>query len=197
MSFILDALRKSESERQREATPTLSRAPFATVRRETPLWIWIVIGALSVALMALAIGWWRTNRIAPAAETPLAAEASEASDASDAAGAGDAGVAGAPSAAAAPARIAAASSPSSPPPADDAAEPRSMAELRAMDPSLPAYSLQFIEYNAAEPGAGSAWINGTLYRPGERIGTGPELVEIRPDSVVVSYGGSRFLLKLR
>jgi general secretion pathway protein B len=185
MSFILDALRKSESERQRDATPTLSRAPFATVRREAPLWVWLVIGLLAVALLALAIGWWRTNRLAPAAAPPLAAESV------------DAAVAAASVPDARPASTATAPLPSSPARAADTGEPRSMSELRAMDPNLPAYSLQFIEYNAAEPAAGSAWINGTLYRPGDRIGNGPELVEIRPDSVILSYGGRGFVLKLR
>ena len=57
MSFILDALRKSESERQREAPPSPTRIPLAVARAGLPAWVWLVIGALSVTVLAIGAAW--------------------------------------------------------------------------------------------------------------------------------------------
>lgn len=77
MSFILDALRKSESERRREAVPDVTRIPLAPARLELPRWVTAVIGALGLAVVALALAWWHSAR-APrpeAAATPAPAPA--------------------------------------------------------------------------------------------------------------------------
>jgi len=170
MSFILDALRKSESERQRETAPTLVRAPLALVRRRTPAWIWLVIGLLSLALVALSAAWWQRGRDAPVAAT-LALDEPVSPIATDE-------VRSAP---------------------ERAAETplRPMHELAALDPSLPAYRLDFSTYVSDDPAAGSAWINGVRHFPGQRIGQGPEVIEIRLDGVVLAYRGQRFLLTPR
>ena len=72
MSFILDALRKSEHERQRSAAPGLSHVPFATPRRELPRWTLLVIGVLSAAVLVLGGAWWQSERslTAPPASSP-------------------------------------------------------------------------------------------------------------------------------
>ena len=72
MSFILDALRKSEHERQRSAAPGLSHVPFATPRRELPRWALLVIGVLAAAVLLLGGAWWQSQRSvsAPAASSP-------------------------------------------------------------------------------------------------------------------------------
>lgn len=62
MSFILDALRKSEHERQRSAVPGVAQVPFAARRRETPRWALVAIGLLGAAVLALGIAWWQTTR---------------------------------------------------------------------------------------------------------------------------------------
>ncbi len=74
MSFILDALRKSEHERQRSAAPGLSHVPLATPRREVPRWTLLVIGVLAAAVLVLGGAWWQSQRslIAPAASSPRA-----------------------------------------------------------------------------------------------------------------------------
>lgn len=180
MSFILDALRKSESERQREAAPSLARAPLAAVRRETPPWVWLVLVLLLVALAAVAAAWWQSAGEGRAVAGPAAAvtapPAASADRRSD----------GAAAATAAEARPAAADSP-----------PRPVRELARIEPGLPAYGLDFVAYNSADPASSSAWINGERYRPGEQIGSGPELVEIRPDSVILAWAGERFILSVR
>jgi general secretion pathway protein B len=62
VSFILDALRKSEHERQRSAVPGVAQVPFAVRRRETPRWALVAIGLLGSAVLALGIAWWQTTR---------------------------------------------------------------------------------------------------------------------------------------
>ena len=65
VSFILDALRKSEHERQRSAVPGLSQVPLATPQPQLPRWAFAVIGVLVAAVLALGGAWWQSTR-APA-----------------------------------------------------------------------------------------------------------------------------------
>ena len=55
MSFILDALKKSESDRQRQSGPALFEVKVAPPRRMLPLWA-LAIGAL-LAVNAVIVGW--------------------------------------------------------------------------------------------------------------------------------------------
>jgi general secretion pathway protein B len=61
MSFILDALRKSEHERQRTAMPGIAQVPFGLPRRELPVWALAVIALLVIALVTLAGALWRST----------------------------------------------------------------------------------------------------------------------------------------
>ncbi len=67
MSFILDALRKSESDRRRTATPMLAGVPVQVARPTIPGWTWAIIGVLVSAIVILAIAWWLSLREAPVA----------------------------------------------------------------------------------------------------------------------------------
>jgi general secretion pathway protein B len=76
MSFILDALKKSEHERQRQAIPGLVESSIARPRQRLPVWA-IALGALLginliVLLIVLARGWFGTP---PAKAPPVAAAA--------------------------------------------------------------------------------------------------------------------------
>lgn len=64
MSFILDALRKSENERQRGAVPGIAQVPLAARRATLPVWAVSVIVLLGVAVLVLATAWWRGTRVA-------------------------------------------------------------------------------------------------------------------------------------
>ena len=77
MSFILDALRKSENERRRDAVPGISRAPMAVPRDRLPRWALGVMAALAVCVLGLGAAWWLTQRPdqIPDAATPAAATA--------------------------------------------------------------------------------------------------------------------------
>jgi general secretion pathway protein B len=65
VSFILDALRKSEHERQRSAAPGLSQVPLATPEPHTPRWMLGVMGVLVATVLVLGAAWWQSTR-APA-----------------------------------------------------------------------------------------------------------------------------------
>jgi general secretion pathway protein B len=67
MSFILDALKKSESDRQRQATPALFEVKVAAPRRKFPLW-GIALGVL-LGVNLLGLLWVLLLR-QPASVTP-------------------------------------------------------------------------------------------------------------------------------
>ncbi len=64
MSFILDALKKSESDRQRQSGPALFEVKVAPPRPRLPLWA-VVLGGLLVA-NAVIVGWVLLRRPAHA-----------------------------------------------------------------------------------------------------------------------------------
>lgn len=72
MSFILDALRKSEHERQRQLGPSIAELPVARPAPRMPPWAWAVLAAL-VAVNAILVAWLvtRESRVpAPVAAAP-------------------------------------------------------------------------------------------------------------------------------
>ena len=70
MSFILDALKKSESDRQRQASPALFEVKVATPRRRFPLWAVGLAVLLCVNFAALAWVLLRQSPDTPAAAAP-------------------------------------------------------------------------------------------------------------------------------
>ncbi len=58
MSFILDALRKSESERQREALPSVMRMPGPAEPARLPRWAAGTMAGLGLAIVGLGVAWW-------------------------------------------------------------------------------------------------------------------------------------------
>ncbi len=76
MSFILDALRKSENERQRQAGPGIAELPVARVASRAPV-ILIAVGAL-LAVNLVVVLYWLLKDDAPEVvhEEPVAAQSS-------------------------------------------------------------------------------------------------------------------------
>jgi general secretion pathway protein B len=72
MSFILDALKKSEIERQRQSMPGLIDAPAALRRGRLPLWA-ILLGSLLALNIAVLIIVLMRNAAPSAAAPPVAA----------------------------------------------------------------------------------------------------------------------------
>ena len=72
MSFILDALKKSEAERQRQNAPGIASIPERRNTKPTGKWVLLVIGLLVVNVLALgALLLWKSNAVTPI-ETPVA-----------------------------------------------------------------------------------------------------------------------------
>ncbi|MGC1522034.1 MAG: general secretion pathway protein GspB [Steroidobacteraceae bacterium] len=74
MSFILDALKKSEIERQRQSVPGLMDTRSGARRSRLPLWAAALGLLLGVNLLVLALVLW--NRNAPVAQAPRPPESS-------------------------------------------------------------------------------------------------------------------------
>jgi general secretion pathway protein B len=55
MSFILDALKKSELERQRQSMPGLIEMPAPPRRRGIPVWVWALAGLLCINVAVLSV----------------------------------------------------------------------------------------------------------------------------------------------
>lgn len=115
MSFILDALKKSESDRQRQSGPSLFEVKVAPPRRALP--IWAVAIAVLLGINAIVVSWMLLRRgpaQQPAAAAPAAKTLLAAPTGSGAPGSGSGPLAtGSTSGAAAPAAVAAA--PAKPP----------------------------------------------------------------------------------
>ena len=73
MSFILDALRKSDAERQRAVTPGLSDVRYAARRPRRNIWLPILVVVLAANAVFLAVQWGREPKPleSPAVAPPL------------------------------------------------------------------------------------------------------------------------------
>jgi general secretion pathway protein B len=72
MSFILDALRKSEHERQRQTGPALVEVAVAPAKPRSNVWATVAIALLLVNLIAVGVFLIRKASRAPVAATPVA-----------------------------------------------------------------------------------------------------------------------------
>jgi general secretion pathway protein B len=76
MSFILDALKKSETDRQRQTAPALFEVKVAAPRRRLPVWA-ITLGVL-LGVNLLAVGWFFLRQpAAPVVPASAAVSATE------------------------------------------------------------------------------------------------------------------------
>jgi general secretion pathway protein B len=259
MSFILDALKKSESDRQRQSGPSLFEVKVAPPRRRLPIWA-AAIAALLV-INVVVVSWMLLRH--PAAQKPAAESAPAPAAQAPAATAlapgftpGSAGRAGseAPAAGLAPgarpgadnalpqtgaggspakaavtqsAAPAGPTAPASKPPGSGAdqdsgptfASGNPSDYAPAVEPAgtpdpgaragtadelplyqqivssadLPPLHLDLHVY-AERPQDRFAMINMHRVGEGDTLPSGPEVEAIRPDGVVLSYHGTRFLL---
>jgi general secretion pathway protein B len=214
MSFILDALRKSEIERQRQNGPSIAEFPVAREDRRLPIAL-IAIGFLLAVNLAVILFFMLRDESGPGAEPAQAAPVPIA-----AAPATDAAATPAPQTAlqsqlALPAEL-------EEPPAvyyDDAAtlppdapDPTLMPDTLlpgadvaygnapAEDPSsvvaatgLPELSVDLHVF-AVDPAKRAVFINGRRYTQGAQIAEGPVIEEITRDGAVLTYRGRRFVL---
>ncbi|MFO7285760.1 MAG: general secretion pathway protein GspB [Gammaproteobacteria bacterium] len=80
MSFILDALRKSERERRQEIPPSIARIPDAVPSRATPTWAIATIAVLGACVLALGGAWIYTVVTEPAGTTAPGADTARVAD---------------------------------------------------------------------------------------------------------------------
>jgi general secretion pathway protein B len=191
VSFILDALRKSENERRRDTAPSLSQIPTAMPTPGLPSWIWLVIGALCLCILVLAGAWWQSARTRDAAPSAVQTDGRPAASERLA-------VAPEPLPAgnvrqATPEDIAAARSESSAGVPVDSRLLPTVAEIRSAGIALPALDLQLLSYNE-DAAQRFVFINGFQYRQGQRVQNGPLIVTIYPEGVVLRQEGRDFVL---
>jgi general secretion pathway protein B len=218
MSFILDALKKSESERQKQAGPALLEMRIVRPSHQLPIWALIVGVLLIVSVAALA---WLVLRPTPApatasvtastsapmvsapATTPAQAGAPPASVQAPSTSAPPAsGTVGAAAPQSLPVQSSAAAADSNPADTEPAVPApaatreshndnlRTYAELGA---SLPELRLDLHVYSA-NPAERYAFINMHKVREGDVTAEGVQVKEITREGVVLDYRGTEFLL---
>jgi general secretion pathway protein B len=216
MSFILDALKKSEIERQRQSMPGLMDAPAALRRSRLPLWA-ILLGVLltvNIAVLAVMLMRSSTSTAAPPAKRADAAADTQAKSPAvqdhfsplDSAPvyAPEIPVPAAEEPAPAPRTFTQRSAPRLLRKPDPVLVDEGPAENDELLPSinevnltgaqaLPELHLDVHVY-ATKPSDRFVYINMRKYHEGNTLQEGPQLERIRRDGVVLDYQGLRFVL---
>ena len=197
MSFILDALKKSESERQSQGTAEFSGVPSSVRAPRVSRWVWIV-GLLLVINLAVVFGLaLRPETIPVVASSPqndsaVPLEAEQPSFADQVSEARQSP----PPMQASPGQTVEETAPAPRP----VVTPRNRAfipnihEVRANGTIvLPELRLDMHVYSDV-PGDRFVFINMAKQREGARLSEGPVVAEITPEGVVLNYQGTLFLL---
>lgn len=206
MSYILDALKKSDQQRQLAKAPTLlstHATPAAAASRRVGmnlLWPVVLLG------IGLLIGWWHpwqteapvvvqpVDTVIPPPATarlpqvfPAAPPASRRNETPVAPTATDNSAAKATTTAS---PVASAPQTASEPPPETP-----LLQLHELPPevrqSLPAIMIAFHQY-ASQPGGSRVMINNSVLHAGDAIAPGLKLEQITADGVILSYQGYRF-----
>lgn len=197
MSFILDALRKSDQQRQRGATPTLLSAVLPPEPRKPAYWIQGVMGA-ALVVGGVAIGAlrpWQSEQPAPVQAT-AAAKPPEPMPRQAVPAAAPVVPLASPVAPPSPVAIRPAPRPQEKPAgATDAAAERNviaMSELPAsIRQELPAMQVLLHLYSA-KPASRFVTINNQTLQEGEAVAPGLMLESITPEGMILGYKGYRF-----
>lgn len=212
MSFILDALKKSEADRQGKASPGIADVPTAVSPSGAPRWMWIVVALLGINLLVLMVVLLRPADVAPTipAMTPEESPAriadarpepaiesaprEEPADEREPVATETATVDSA-------ARIEAVVEPvvdsEPPPPVMEEPEPETLLtfnDLRASGSvSLPDLHVDLHVYSD-NPGERFVFINMNQYRENATLSEGPRVRRITSEGVILEYVGTTFLL---
>jgi len=212
VSFILDALKKSERERQRAAVPGISDLPVVVHESGTSAWTIAIIAALSIGIAALSWVWLRapipqTPTVAETPALPIAAEPAPAaarvasppatsSPAATRSLASEASRGVTPSAqvpGAAQASQLAVTAPNRVSGGTVTEAPMSILDARAAGMSVPQLALELLVYSD-DPGQRFVYVNGVKYVEGETLSEGPRVVEITTEGPILNYAGRDYLL---
>ena len=199
MSFILDALRKSENERQQSAVPGISDVPTVVHAARVPKWVLGIIAMLSAGILVLGWAWWqssgegnvanvRPNGVLPRTQTvPPENTAGTVRNLAREPGAGTASASQQTTAAPA---VQPAPEPNA---ATMAFGPPTMMELLAAGTVLPEMTLELHVYSGT-PAQRFIRINSASYREGDILSEGPRVVSITEGGVILNSRGQEFLL---
>jgi general secretion pathway protein B len=215
MSFILDALKKSELERQRQAVPGLMDTRTLQRRSRLPIWAVALCVLLTVNLLVLTFVMTRRSTPAqPAVPAPVAAAApAAAAPPAQHFSPMDAAPVFAPEI---PVADNPAPAPAEPPQAhvtgaprlarpdplltDADAKPENLESLPSINElnltgaqALPELHLDVHVYST-NPAERFVYINMRKYHEGASLQEGPTVERIRRDGVVLNYQGLRFVL---
>ncbi|HET7570178.1 MAG TPA: general secretion pathway protein GspB [Gammaproteobacteria bacterium] len=206
MSLLLDALKRSEQEREQTLEGRLSHAgPAPGLAHARTPWAVIVALLLCVNVGLIAVWFNASRRTLPARSTApvLAAPAvphqvrSLAREAALGATAPAAATTPAPAHESAPTQTAAASTAAVKP---SVAGPDDAPPLETLPQSvqhqLPELQMEIHVY-APDPAKRFVMINMHRYVEGDTLADGPKVVSITPDGVVLRYRGQTFLLPVR
>ena len=219
MSYILDALRKSDQQRQRGAAPTLHDAQQVVVAPRRPMSSYYILLAVVLLGVGIMIGWLFQRQPAP---TPAEATLPQSALAPEAISQHPVPQA-TPVSANAPTSLSQQTAPAlSPPPpeipdkiakpgaaapvapnfvntANDALTPRVM-RLNELPPAIrqeiPVMTVQLHAYSN-NPSERLVSINSIRLREGQSLMLGLTLEQITPDGMVFNYKGYRFQRDIR
>lgn len=212
MSFILDALRKSETERQRQGSAEFAGVPTSAVSTGAPRWLWIVAALLAVNLAVL-IGLLMRPEAGPAETVAAPVSAAVVPDTASATS---------PAAAAddkerfieqvAAARQTVPLQSEAPEPTPQVAEPAETVSVPVANNSgdsavLPTF-VQVLTSGAVQlpdlhldihvysdvPEDRFVFINMSKLRENSQLSEGPVVEQITPEGVILDHLGTRFLL---
>jgi general secretion pathway protein B len=218
MSFILDALKKSETERQRADAPALYEMKMAPARRRVATWLIVLAALLVINIVVLSVVLLRGNHGA----APQVNANNAGTPAAAAVGPSAAPAAAAPpvTATAAPTQIVAApgaggtaSSAPAPDTATGATAGTSDDDVPAADPArtareevptyeqvsgapganLPELKLDLHAY-ATNPADRFVFLNAVNLKEGQTSPAGVRVETITPDGAILSWHGTRFFL---
>lgn len=217
MSFILDALKKSETDRQGNNRPGFADVPAGSAPSRAPRWIWLVSGLLGINAIVIAGLWLGSRADSPgvppdntartAAAEPAAPPFAEiVSDARRDRASMPSTEAPQAALTRPPAEQQAPTTGQVPPPArrDTPATPVTPAPDPAIVPTFNALrsdgSLQLpdlhldIHVYAENPSERFVFVNMSKYREKATLAEGPTIREINADGVILEYQGTDFLL---
>ncbi len=201
MSFILDALKKSESERLRKDSPGFSDVPDSTRQKSASHWIWIIVVLIGINISVLTVIYMKPDRdpvtAGPSAES--ISEPAQAAGISDIVAEAERDQPSVAEATAVPVtRIPAAAAPTASMVSTDTSVVletfATFNDLRAQGVLLlPDLHLDIHVYSS-NPEDRFVFVNMSKYKERATLDDGPVVREITPDGVILEYLGTGFLL---
>ena len=207
MSFILDALRKSDAERQRTAAPGLADVRYAGRRVRQSVWVPILAAILAANVVLMGVQWFGRDGEKPdsAASDPAPAGPATGAPLLEPEADGEFMRELPPVAVAPPVPLPVPTAPAVAPVVTPAAPSRILAGndlptaeelIGAGALSMPLLNIDLHVYSD-KPGSRFVVIGSRKYKEGSPLSEGPTVETITPDGVILAYQGRRFTLARR